>query len=246
MRLPSDDFITQRRCSCPKGCWKCHLQRYDRNEKKAKQEIQEWEEAEVIPTLYNLFAENKFLNVVFDWSPDGNVEEKVIVIRPKMDFMVVNVSETSEAWPLTEEVKPLSVIQRYENCDEVYHKSTKRNKVKISLPPEISVRHSSLSFAFETEVTFEIAAEFQSVNSVNFDNVEPVVNRRIRVTATEVREEFNVRTKNRKHPKYFCKSCSKEICKDCLQSRCNSHNVHWLGNQNFNCDSSSHRLSSCF
>merc|ERR1711971_249560 len=71
-------------------------------------------------------------------------------------------------------------------------------------------------------------------------------NRRIRVTKTEIREECNVRMRSVKSPKYYCRSCEVDICKKCLQSWCNAHDVQWIGNNTFNCQSPNHRFGSCF
>ena len=44
-----------------------------------------------------------------------------------------------------------------------------------------------------------------------------------------------------KNTKYFCRSCSFDICNDCFTNCCSAHDVQWLGIATFNCLSPHHK-----
>merc|ERR1719300_2137886 len=41
-------------------------------------------------------------------------------------------------------------------------------------------------------------------------------------------------------PKYFCRNCTTNLCRDCFKAACLSHDVLWEGNRMFRCASSFH------
>lgn len=242
------------RCICQSGCSECFsrskcgfAERRESRKKGRKKHLKHateenvlWEEAKMIPALFDLFVDNNLLNVVFEW--EGGSESEVVVTNPRVEFEVVKLRESKETWPITEEAKPLYVIKRYENCDVVIHRSETVQRVEISSMPNTAVDFS-LNFAFQVEVNLETTSEFQASIFVECEPHTYFSKGHIDVTIPEVREECNIRTKTLRHPKYFCRSCSVDICKDCLQERCLSHNVQWVGNQTFRCAWPHHRLS---
>jgi len=201
-----------------------------------------WEEAKVIPSLFDLFVDNNLLNVVFDWEVGPRLS--VTVSRVRLDFQLTNWQQVKECFILTEETQPIAGIDKCQSCSSVYEKPP-IHRAEVT-PRPYTALDLSLSFAFEDEVIFETPVEFVRVTSVRGGRQEYRDLNRCRVTRTEVREECNVRTKKPKHPKYFCRSCLIDICKTCLQSGCITHDVQWIGNQIFSCKSPHHRFSSCF
>lgn len=236
MKMTQEEILKTRRCFYGAACSTCygckgwsggHLNY-------ATEEIVVWEEAEFSPGLFDLFVDNKLLNVVFEWG-EGS-ERQVIITRPRVDFEVVKLRETIESWPLTEEGMPLQVIKRYENCDAVFHHHHTLQRINISPVPNTAV-DLSLNFAFQVEVEFETASEFRTTPAVaQCEHWDHYLDRYSEVIKTEVREECDeILSKTPRNPKYFCQSCSVDICKDCLQNRCNTHNVQWIGNYTFMC-----------
>jgi len=63
------------------------------------------------------------------------------------------------------------------------------------------------------------------------------VKRQVKVNKIEIRELKNILEMN---PKYFCVSCTTDLCKDCFSSACITHNVLWVGNRFFRCSSPYH------
>ena len=59
----------------------------------------------------------------------------------------------------------------------------------------------------------------------------------VKVSKAEILEVKNILRRN---PKYFCLSCSTELCKDCFSSACITHEVLWVGNRLFRCSSPYH------
>jgi len=247
MRMPAEDILSTRRCSCVAGCSDCYgkpncncaecrdsgkkgkKKKRNTHVRKGVEERVVWEEAKVIPSLFDLFVDNNLLNVVFDWEVGPRLS--VTVSRVRLDFKLTNWQDVKECDTVTEETLPIAGIEQCHSSASVCEQ-----------PP---VHRVEVTFAFEVEAQFETPVEFVRVTSVRGGQQEYDLNR-CRVTRTEVREECNVRTKKPKHPKYFCRSCSIDICKTCLQSGCITHNVQWIGNQIFNCKSPHHRFSSCF
>ena len=202
-----------------------------------------------------MFVDNKLLNVVFDWS-ESNGKRQAEVTKAQLCFREVTVKGSKEVWSITEEVQPLEVkVSRNEKCRVVrQEKKGSLQKATATDPPRIQL-NLSLSFAFQDEVEscLEVVTEIQNVTRERLSRVgggsqedSNNSNRRIRVTKTEIREECNVRMRSVKSPKYFCRSCEVDICKKCLQSWCNAHDVQWIGNHTFNCKSPNHRFGSCF
>jgi len=261
MKMPSQDIVTNTHCPCLTGCADCYgkpncnciecreptkkgkKKKRNGHVRKGVEERVVWEEAKVIPSLFDLFADNNLLNVVFDWEVGPRLS--VTVSRARLDFQLTNWQEVKECSILTEETLPLPGIDQGHSSTTVYDEQPPIHRAEVTPRPYIAL-DLSLSFAFEDEVIFETPVEeFVRVTSVRGGRQECDLNR-CRVTRTEVREECNVRTKKPKHPKYFCRSCSIDICKTCLQSGCVTHDVQWIGNQIFSCKSPHHRFSSCF
>ena len=208
-----------------------------------------WEEANSISNLFDMFVDNKLLNVVFDWS-ESNGKRRAEVTKAQLCFREVTVKGSKEVWSITEEVQPLEVKVCRDKCRVVrQEKKGSLQKATATDPPRIQF-NLSLSFAFQDEVEscVEVVTEIRKVTRVRLPPQEDSTNsnRRIRVTKTEIREECNVRMRSVKSPKYYCRSCEVDICKKCLQSWCNAHDVQWIGNNTFNCQSPNHRFGSCF
>ena len=211
-----------------------------------------WEEANAISNLFDMFIDNKLLNVVFDWS-ESRDKSQAEVTKAQLCFKEVTVKGRKEVWSITEEVQPLEVkVCSRDKCRVVrQEKKGSLQKATAADPPRIEL-NLSLSFAFQDEVQscLEVVTEIRNVTTtrvrVGGGQEDSNSNRRIRVTKTEVREECNVRMRSVKSPKYYCRSCEVDICKKCLQSWCNSHSVQWIGNHTFNCASPNHRFGSCF
>ena len=197
-----------------------------------------------------MFVDNKLLNVVFDWS-ESRDKRQAEVTKAQLSFREVTVKGSKEVWSITEEVQPLEVKVCRDKCRVVrQERKGSLQKATATLPPRIQL-NLSLSFAFQDEVEScsEVATEIRNVTRVRVGGgrqEESNSNRRIRVTKTEIREECNVRMRSVKSPKYYCRSCAVDICKKCLQSWCNAHDVQWIGNHTFNCQSPNHRFGSCF
>jgi len=274
MRLTQEEILqSSRRCDCGSGCPDClgsptcgcpecrssgskwgAKKRLCRGQVKwAEQNVFVWEEANSISNLFDMFVDNKLLNVVFDWS-ESNGKRQAEVTKAQLCFREVTVKGSKEVWSITEEVQPLEVKVCRDKCRVVrQEKKGSLQKATVTDPPRIQLK-LSLSFAFQDEVEscLEVVTEIQNVTRERLSRVggsqedSNNSNRRIRVTKTEIREECNVRMRSVKSPKYFCRSCEVDICKKCLQSWCNAHDVQWIGNHTFNCESPNHRFGSCF
>lgn len=239
MRLTQEDILATRTLSCDGE--KVRRRRGRHLQQAVVEELVLWEEAQLIPALLDLFVDNKLLNVVFEW--DKMEVGRATVTTPRQGFESLRVSETRETWPLTEEVSPLTVIERYENCQPRREEQRGVHRATVTQLPKKYLNYFP-AFAFQVEIVFETAAELQAAPSMRCRGLaDPGLGldpRRIRVTKTEVREECNVRVRTAKHPKYFCQSCETDICKECLQDRCISHEVQWIGNHTYTCGSPNH------
>jgi len=271
MRLTQEEILQFRRCDCGTGCPEClgtptcgcpecrtsggskwsGRKKICRGKIKwAEQNVFVWEEASAIANLFDMFVDNKLLNVVFDWS-ESRDKRQAEVTKAQLCFREVIVKGSSEVWSITEEVENLDVEVCHQKCRVLrQEKKGILHKAIATNPPRVDL-NLSVSFAFQDEVEpcSEVVSEIKSVTRIRVggSQEESSLNkRRIRVTKTEVREECNVRTRSVKSPKYFCRSCKVDICKACLQSWCNSHDVQWIGNHTFVCASPNHRFGSCF
>ena len=250
------------RCGCGSGCSDCYgtvtcgcseccqpekrgrkRRKHLRQEKYAsEEELVTWEEAGLVPGLADLFVNIKLLNVVFEW--DGpEARGKAVSLAPRVAFEVMEIKGAMRVFPLGEETQPMPLMLPCQNGTIARHDKGRLQKANISLPPKTAF-DMSLSFAFQVTVHLETAADLESVTLEKPQQHDYSLNRRIRVTKTEAREECNVRMKTAKHPRYFCRSCCADICKECLTQHCNCHNVQWIGNQAFTCSSPLHRCSS--
>ena len=116
----------------------------------------------------------------------------------------------------------------------------KRNENYFNL----NVKRSSLTFfAVESYTAFisEQADLMPSVTSSARCRVHdsPLVRPDdIKVTQIKVKEAKVDRTPS---PKYHCRHCKFDVCRDCLKDACISHDVQWMGNKHFRCVSPHHR-----
>ena len=105
----------------------------------------------------------------------------------------------------------------------------------------------------QVEVVVEIKAWFLAVSKCDHSNdstnVIPKTDYKVctvtlnergtRVNVSEV-ECLEMKMSSKRHPKFFCKNCTTEICRTCFTAGCLSHDVLWEGNRQFHCDSPHH------
>jgi hypothetical protein len=193
--------------------------------RRAEEALVEWEEAAAFPGLFDLFAETRLLNVVFEW---GGWAEG----RP-----VASV-EGAAAGPPAETVEPLAAAalppagQAAALC---LPEDGGRQRAAVTAPPKASFDYS-VSFAFVVE-------EAEAAPPVRVTRTET----RDAGCCVRSRGRSQAVARPARHPQYFCRSCAVDICRGCLQgTACISHNVQWIGNQTFSCASPHHRAGSCF
>ena len=65
---------------------------------------------------------------------------------------------------------------------------------------------------------------------------------RLRINECEVKENKADDSKMiYKNTKYFCKKCDIYICNGCFTTECMNHDVQWIGNATFMCESYYHK-----
>lgn len=63
-----------------------------------------------------------------------------------------------------------------------------------------------------------------------------------RVSEVEVKENKDDNSRMiYKNTKYFCRKCDIYICNGCFSSDCMNHDVQWIGNATFACESFYHK-----
>ena len=137
---------------------------------------------------------------------------------------------------LCEETKKWEIPQNFK---------TKRRKsdttVRVKAVPKITKSSNltalcsavqNIAFTYETEDSLDTSPQIPKYIFHSDTKLESVkVNR--------VRTKFAKEQRNAS-PKYFCKQCRQDVCKDCFQHTCISHHVEWMGNKHFRCVSPFH------
>ena len=95
--------------------------------------------------------------------------------------------------------------------------------------------------AIKTAKVVEVFEE----NTDDIDHVEyercTVIHKSYQIERVEVRECQVEKNYIYKNTKYFCRTCSLDICNACFTTECSAHHLQWLGVATFNCYCPQHK-----
>ena len=89
-----------------------------------------------------------------------------------------------------------------------------------------------------TEVVFENAEDIDPVEIAKCNIIRKLS---IHVEDVDIRKCAEEKNFIYKNTKFFCRTCSFDICNDCFITECSNHDVQWLGVATFNCYSPEHK-----
>ena len=124
----------------------------------------------------------------------------------------------------------------WENADDI--QDDEKENVEEHIVNRVVIEFNNyLIAAFTIDISFEFADIIPSIIPEKCIIHNGYDQRQVKVSKAESRE---TKTILRRNPKYFCLSCTTDLCKDCFNSACISHNVLWVGNRLFRCSSPYH------
>ena len=200
-------------------------------------------------------------NVVFDerldWSYDDPYSQiyddpysqKIEEFAKKKDPLISShikyklSEEESEVWGL-ELVIPELVYENVPIQDVKFEYGSWGRSVRIR--PDVrgkEVEHQKVKTAEKTEIVFEIAKSFPAIIIDKCKIIEPERVRTVYLNIKECKQEKDLPNFIYKNTKFYCKTCNEYICNGCFTTECIDHDVQWLGNATFRCESPYHKPS---
>lgn len=193
-----------------------------------------------IPALH--YCNNSMLNVVFEWVDVEDTNVAIVQHPPvvKVDFFKVQSKECARVF--FEVTKALLPDPDASNCGR---DDCGRCTVKVDdhLDELTQKGIASISYLFD-EIIFEeylsipvLEVQKESAN-LNFQSHQlcRAFPSEITILQARLQSEVSLSTLPRKRQtKYFCKSCGRDICRECFTMHCLSHDVLWAANVVFKC-----------
>jgi len=116
----------------------------------------------------------------------------------------------------------------------------------VRIKPDVrgqEVEQQKVKFAEKIEVVFEVVQPFHTVNFERCKIIQKDFVRTLYLEVKECKKEKGSPNIIYKNSKFYCKSCNEHICNACFTTECMDHNVQWLGNATFRCESTYHKPS---